>query len=109
MMSTFWNYISLIGVIGGLALYYLSIIILNTHTLANMLQPGLNQLFFALMSRPKCWIVIFFVPIIALIPDFIYISWNKIFNPTPVDNLIIMKSQEAKKTNEESPVKLKNV
>jgi phospholipid-transporting ATPase len=94
MMSSYWNYISIIGVIGGLALYYISITILNIPIVANLLQPGLNQLFFALMARPKSWLVIFFVPIIALLPDYIYLSWNKIFNPSPVDTLLVMKNKE---------------
>ena len=94
LMSRFWNIVSLIGVIGGLGFYYFTVIVLNMAPIASVLQPALNQLFYALMSRPKCWIVIFFVPIIALLPDYIYVSWNSIFNPTPVDNLIMLKTKE---------------
>lgn len=94
MVSSYWNKLSLIGVIGGLGLYYVSIIFLNTANVASRIQPGLNQLFYALMSRPKSWIVVFFVPIIALIPDFVFTSWNKIFHPTPVDNLMAIKRMQ---------------
>ena len=100
MVSSYWNKLSLIGVIGGLGLYYISIIFLNTAAVASRIQPGLNQLFYALMSRPKVWIVIFFVPIIALLPDYVLTSWNKIFHPTPIDNLMAIKrQQELKKVN----------
>lgn len=94
MMSTYWNKISLIGVIGGLVVYYITIVLLNMAPVASLIQPGLNQLFYALMSRPKSWIAIFFVPIIALLPDYVLMSWNKIFNPNPVDNLLVMKSKD---------------
>ena len=91
MMSSFWSFVSLVGVLGGIGFYYVTVVILNTAPIASVLQPALNQLIYALMSRPKIWIVLFFVPIIALLPDFIYVSWNKIFNPTPVDNLLVMR------------------
>jgi phospholipid-translocating P-type ATPase (flippase) len=94
MVSSYWNKLSLIGVVGGLGLYHVSMIFLNTAPVASRIQPGLNQLYYALMSRPKSWIVIFFVPIIALIPDFVLTSWNKIFHPTPVDNLMAIKRKQ---------------
>ena len=64
--------------------------------IASVLQPELNQIFYALTSRPKCWIVIFFVLIIALLPNYVYVSWKQ-FNPALGDNLIMLKLKEKKR------------
>lgn len=101
MMSTYWNKYSLIGVVGGFFIYYVTIVLLNMAPIASLLQPGLNQLFYSLMSKPKAWIAVFFVPIIALLPDYVLLTWNKIFNPNPVDTLIVMKSKEVEEKKRE--------
>jgi len=91
--SVFWNKVSIFTGLGCIGFYYLTCIALNLSFVAKVAQPELNQLFYLLLSIPKTWVVIFFTPLLALIPDFIFKTWDQIFHPTPVDLIIKSKNK----------------
>ncbi|CAG9329527.1 unnamed protein product [Blepharisma stoltei] len=86
--SVFWNKISIVAGMICIGFYYLCLIGLNTSVVAKLAQPDLNQLFYLAFSLPKTWLVVFFTPFLALIPDFIFKTWDHIFHPTPIDLII---------------------
>ena len=67
--------------------YYMSVMVLNAPTVAQIFQPQLTYVFFDLLSTGKSWVVLAFTPVVALTPDFCILLWRRLLHPTPVDKL----------------------
>ena len=77
----------------SVACYYASVLVLNFDKVSQHFQPQLNQVFYSLLVTAKVlltqsWIAICLVPFLALIPDFGFLCWDKLFYPTPVDTIL---------------------
>lgn len=73
--------------------YYASVLALNFDKVSQIFQPQLNQVFYSLLSTAKVltmqsWIAICLVPFLALVPDFAWLCWERLFYPSPVDTLL---------------------
>ena len=76
--------------------YYGSVLGLCTNSVASLLQPQLNGVMSDILSSYKVWIVLAFVPFLALGPDIILVMYNKVFKPTPSDRVIELQKREEK-------------
>ena len=76
--------------------YYLTVIILNSQTVALTFQPQMNQLFYYLLGQGLTWIVIFVNPFVCLLPDFCVKTWKSSFSKSPVDIIL----EEGREENE---------
>jgi magnesium-transporting ATPase (P-type) len=85
VISDFWNVVNIGATIGSILFYYLVILIMNTDTLAFILQNELAGLFFNIIGYMKFWIVIIIVPIAALMPDIAIKQFFYTFRPNPTD------------------------
>lgn len=74
--------------VASILVYYVSVLVLNSSPVAGVFQPQLNQLFLQLLSIGKVWIVIVVTPLVALLPDFIQVTWRSSYRKSPVDVLI---------------------
>lgn len=81
----------------SLLLYWIFVIIFNTHPLAAFFQPQIDNVYFEMFSNGKFWIALFLLPIIALIPDATIKYFNQLYNPSKSDEAMrdIKKLQEA--------------
>lgn len=88
--SYYYNYLVLVATVIGLLFYYISVIVLNIPVMANSFNVEIKMLFFQILATPVSWIVIIFLPLIALSPDYIYASFNFLFYPSKV-HLVMRK------------------
>ena len=95
METVFVNAINLSAGAVCVAVYYLSIFLLNTDSVALLVQPQLNQVFFEMFSIPGTWLVLFFAPALALLPDFIFAAWRQVFYPSFSES-VLKKNQKLK-------------
>lgn len=65
--------------------YYLTVLILNSQSVALQFQPQMNQLFYYLLGHGLPWLIIFVNPLVCLLPDFAYKVWKSTFAKTPVE------------------------
>jgi phospholipid-translocating P-type ATPase (flippase) len=84
----FMNWIALVAGIGSVFFYWSFVIVLNTTTFSQLFQPELEWIYFRILSNLKGWIVIIFLPIIALIPDMTIKYFTKLYNPDESDKVV---------------------
>lgn len=75
--------------------YYLTVIILNSQSVALTFQPQMNQLFYYLLGQGLTWIVIFVNPFVCLLPDFCVKTWRSSFHKSPVDTILEESREES--------------
>lgn len=78
-------------------------IVLNTVRVARVFQPEFPGLFFEVLGNGKTWIIVLIGPLLALIPDLVYVGIMHIFFPTPAQKIIdFLKKNKNKKIQKES-------
>jgi len=92
--TVYWNWLAGIINIGCLLFYYISVIGGNTAPIAEIFQPEINGQYFEMLSSGKAWIVLLVLPMIALLPDMMYMLCQKIFFPTPTDAVMLRQAQQ---------------
>lgn len=65
----FLNWIVLLAGGASLALYWIMVIVFNTHTFSAVFQPELDNVYFRMFSNLQFWLALIFLPLIALVPD----------------------------------------
>lgn len=60
------------------------------------LQPELTGVPFELFRSTNFWLVILGGPLVCLIPDIFLKIYGRIFNPTPVDKILILQKNHEK-------------
>jgi len=86
--SVFWNKISITVGIISILFYYVSILSLNSQSLALVFQPQILALVNKVIGNLKVWCVILFVPFIAILPDVTSKIVSRMFYPTVIDKLM---------------------
>ena len=87
--TVYWNWLSGITNIVCLAFYYICVVIGNSSPVAQIFQPEIEGQYFAMLASGKAWIVLLVLPLVALLPDTIYMLMQKIFFPTPTDAVML--------------------
>lgn len=85
---TFLNWIVLVAGIGSVVFYWLFVIIFNTSGIAQAFQPELEYVYFRMFANLKFWIVIIFLPLIALLPDMTIKYYKQMFMPSVSDKVV---------------------
>lgn len=84
----------------SILLYILTLLVLNTDGISVILQPEANQLIFHMLGIGRWWLVIALVPLAAILPDFVLLTFKFIFRPNPDDEIMqSTKSKNKKITN----------
>lgn len=91
--TVYWNWLSGITNIVCLLFYYISVIVGNTAPVARIFQPEIAGQYFAMLSSGKAWIVLLVLPLVALLPDTIFMLMQKIFFPTPTDAVMLRQTK----------------
>ena len=81
----FLNKINLLMALISIFLYYIVLILGSVPTLANLIQPEANGVFFILVTNPKFWFLIIIGPFIWLLPDITIVTFRRMFFKTPAD------------------------
>lgn len=83
---------------GGVSVvfYWLFVIVLNTSALAQVFQPEIEFVYFRMFANIKFWIVIIFLPIIALIPDMTMKYFKQLYFPSTSDQVIMVNHRNGK-------------
>ena len=87
--TVYWNWLSGITNIVCLVFYYISVIVGNSAPVAQIFQPEIEGQYFAMLQSGKAWIVLLVLPLVALLPDTVYMLNQKIFFPTPTDAVML--------------------
>ena len=65
----------------SVTLYYFSIYLINLSSIAKLIQNNALGVINDMLASGYVWIILLFVPFIALIPDFLMISVQAVFFP----------------------------
>jgi magnesium-transporting ATPase (P-type) len=84
----FLNWIVIIAGIGSVVFYWLFVIVFNTAPFSQAFQPEIEEVYFRILSNLKAWIVIIFLPIIALLPDMSIKYFFQMYKPSVSDSAI---------------------
>mmetsp|Transcript_9363 Transcript_9363/g.9045 ORF Transcript_9363/g.9045 Transcript_9363/m.9045 type:complete len:255 (+) Transcript_9363:770-1534(+) len=84
----FLNVVAIIAGVGSLLFYWLFVIVFNTAFFSQLLQPELEYVYFRIFSNFNAWLAIFFVPLIALLPDMTIKYFGKLYYPDASDQII---------------------
>lgn len=68
--------------------YYLTVLVLNSHSVALTFQPQMNHLFYYLLGQGLTWVILFVNPLVCLLPDFCVKTWRACYHKSPVDILL---------------------
>ncbi|TNV87235.1 hypothetical protein FGO68_gene1546 [Halteria grandinella] len=80
--SYFWNVLSITSGVIGIALYYMFGLVASGQGVSDLLgQPQLAGLMPEILGDNKFYIMVFFVPLICLLPDFTLHYFNSLFYP----------------------------
>jgi len=90
----FWSWYSTVTGIVCLIFYYITMLVVCTENLSNLLQPELNQEYYRILSNAKAVITIILLPIVALLPDITYLLITRIFFQTPTDFVMGLQKQD---------------
>lgn len=71
-------------------------IVLNTMPVSAVFQPEFPGLFFDVLGNGKTWIITLLGPLLALIPDFLYVNLKYIYFPSPSERLMRRLRKEGK-------------
>ena len=86
--SIFWSKVNLTAGCLSLLFYYLTVIVLNSGSVAITFQPQLQGVFYTVLATGKFWIVAFISPFVALLPDLFLSIWRAFYQKSPVDYLL---------------------
>ena len=92
--TVYWNWISGLVNIACVLFYYICVLGGNVAPVANIFQPEIGGQYNEMVSNGKAWIVLIVLPIVALLPDLIYMLMQKIFFPTPTDAVMVNQAME---------------
>jgi magnesium-transporting ATPase (P-type) len=87
----FLNWIVILAGAVSLAFYWLFVIVFNTHAIASVFQPQIDNVYFRMFSNLQFWFALFFLPLIALIPDATMKYFQMLYKPTISDEAIISR------------------
>jgi hypothetical protein len=87
--TVYWNWVS--QFFGALCIlsYYAMCFVMNLHFFAPMIQPEINGEFLHMFSNGTAMVILFLLPFIAVLPDILILSVQKIFLPTPTDVVML--------------------
>eukprot|EP01016_Furgasonia_blochmanni_P005127 TRINITY_DN11992_c0_g1_i1.p1 TRINITY_DN11992_c0_g1~~TRINITY_DN11992_c0_g1_i1.p1 ORF type:complete len:146 (+),score=19.33 TRINITY_DN11992_c0_g1_i1:304-741(+) len=95
--SNFWTKYNLgIGALSFVS-YYLTILIFNTPMMSGWLQPEITGILLSIFGSFRAWIVLMFIPTVALAPDILWKLYQKTFKPTPADQVMRLQNEEKKR------------
>jgi len=86
--TTMWHFRALIVYLASILFFYACVFVIGTEGVSNVFQPSAPYFFHEFYGTPKVWIFLLVVPLIALIPDFMWIVARQNFFPNPSDVLI---------------------
>lgn len=84
----FLNWVAIIAGVGSLIFYWLFVIVFNTAFFSQLLQPELEFVYFRIFSNFKAYLVIIFLPLVALLPDMTIKYFYKLYRPDESDKII---------------------
>lgn len=84
----FLNWIVIVAGIGSVVFYWLFVIIFNTSAIAQAFQPEIEYVYFRMFENGKFYIVIFLLPLIALLPDITIKYFNQLYRPSVSDRIV---------------------
>lgn len=87
--TVYWNWVSIFFGVLCFIMYYGIVIAMNLPFIAPLIQPEINGEFFMIFMNPKAWICLFVLPVVALLPDIIILTAQKIFYPSPTDAVLL--------------------
>ena len=88
LISTFWNWFSIIFTILSIILYYIIIICLCTYTIGSYFQPESIGAFSVIIKNIPSIIIIIIGPFVVCLPDIIIKQMTFSFFPNPAEYLI---------------------
>ena len=53
--------------------YYATVVLMNLHPLAQMVQPQIDGEFWLILQSVKAWVCLIVLPAVALLPDATYV------------------------------------
>ena len=89
----FLNWIVILAGAVSLAFYWLFVIVFNTHAIASVFQPQLDNVYFRIFSNVQFWLALFILPLIALIPDATIKYFQMLYYPTISDYAIVNRKK----------------
>lgn len=84
----FLNWVALFAGIASLVFYWLFVIVFNTSFFSQLIQPELENVYFRILGNSKAWIVILFLPLVALLPDISVKYVMKLYYPDESDKIV---------------------
>ena len=97
------NWIVMLAGAASVIFYWLFVIIFNTSAISEVFQPELEYVYFRMFSNGKFWIVLFCLPMIALIPDVVLKYFKQMYFPSDTDKLIEKAIEVENNEENESP------
>jgi len=93
----FLNWIAMVAGIFSVVFYWLVAFILNTSFVSQMVQPEIEFVYWRILSNFKAWMVIIFLPLIALLPDITIKYFFKLYKQDKSDEVTAMHFNRDKK------------
>ena len=81
----FLNWIAIVAGVGSVLFYWIWALILNISFVAQLVQPNLEGIYWRMLSSPTNILSLFFLPIIALIPDMTLKYFKQLYFPDKSD------------------------
>jgi len=97
IQTQFWNKVNWFISIISIVFYYICIILMSVDGLAKLIQPQLNGIFFNIVLSLRAWLVLLFIPWVAVGPDVIFLVFKKIIYPNPSDKVLRLSLEGKKK------------
>lgn len=72
----------------SICFFYATVFVIGTEGISHIFQPAAPYFFNEFYGTDKVWVFLLLVPLIALIPDFLYIIARQNFFPNPSDEFI---------------------
>jgi len=92
--TVYWNWLSVsLGIVCMIS-YYATVVLINVHPFAIMLQPQIDGEFWLILKSVKAWVCLIVLPAVALLPDVTYVLMQKIFWPTPTDAIMLKQQRD---------------
>jgi len=86
--TVYWNWIAILAGIVSVSLYYITLLIGNSPTIAKTFQPEIMGEFFNMLVNWRFYMLVFVIPGIALLPDVTYLFFKRVFFPSPTDKVM---------------------
>jgi hypothetical protein len=73
--TNFWNWLSIATGLFCIALYIATVLVLNTHPIAILIQPEIENQYWIMLMTAKAWILMILLPLVVLIPDMCFMMF----------------------------------